>query len=76
MGGACSLHGRDEKCIQSFLSKNLKGKTHLYDLSIDGRIMLEWSLGEYNGKVWAGDMAQDRDQWWAVVNVVINLQIK
>jgi hypothetical protein len=31
--------------------EHLKGKDHLEDQGIDGRI-LEWILGKYNGKMW------------------------
>jgi hypothetical protein len=41
MGGTCRTHGRDEKCIQYFCLKNLKGD-HSEDLGVDGRIILEW----------------------------------
>jgi hypothetical protein len=34
MYGACSAHGRDEKY--------LKGRVHLEDLDVDGRILLKW----------------------------------
>jgi hypothetical protein len=32
--------------------ENLKGRDHLEDLSIDGRIILELILGKYGRKVW------------------------
>jgi hypothetical protein len=35
------------------LAENLKGRDHLEDLGIDGRI-LEWILGKQGGKVWNG----------------------
>jgi len=35
-----------------FWLKNLKGRDHIEDLGIDGRIILEWDLG----KVWTGCM--------------------
>jgi len=58
MGGASSTHGRDEKCVL-----NLRGRDHSED---DLReIKLE-------GADWM-HMAQDRDQWRAAVNTVINL---
>jgi hypothetical protein len=57
-----------------FLSENLKGRDHLEELGIDGNIILD--LGEI---VWEGvnwiHMAQDREQWWALVNVVMNLWV-
>jgi hypothetical protein len=27
MGGACSMHGRDEKCVQNFYQKTRKEET-------------------------------------------------
>jgi hypothetical protein len=33
--------------------RNLKGRDHLEDISIDGNIILEWKWG---GKVWTGRM--------------------
>jgi hypothetical protein len=35
-------------------SENLKGSDNLEDLGVDGRIIFEWSLGKYGGKVWTG----------------------
>jgi hypothetical protein len=32
--------------------KNLKGRDHLADLGVDGRIIAEWILGKQVGKVW------------------------
>jgi hypothetical protein len=39
MGRACSIHGRDEKCIQNFI---VKAGEHLGELGIDGRLILKW----------------------------------
>jgi hypothetical protein len=36
-----SMHGRDEKCTQIFLSENLKGRDYMKDSSVDGKIILE-----------------------------------
>jgi len=33
---------------------NLKGKDHLEDIGIHRKIILEWSLEKYIGKVWTG----------------------
>jgi hypothetical protein len=34
-------HMRDEKCIQNFLSENLKDRQHVEHQGVDGRIILE-----------------------------------
>jgi hypothetical protein len=43
MGGACSTHG--EMTNTSFWLVNLKGRSHLKDLGVDGKIILDWILG-------------------------------
>jgi hypothetical protein len=37
-----------------FWLTNLEGRDHVEDLGIAGRIILEWILGNYGGKVWTG----------------------
>jgi hypothetical protein len=37
--------------------------------------LLEWVLKKYVGSIRIGFMAQDRDQWWAVVGAVMNLWV-
>jgi hypothetical protein len=44
--GSCSKHGTDEKCIQDFGRKILKGRDHSEDLGADGKIILEWFFGK------------------------------
>jgi hypothetical protein len=34
----------------------LKGRDRSEDLGIDGRIIFEWILGKYGGKLWTGFM--------------------
>jgi len=48
---------------------------HIENLDIDGKIILEWVIEKYGGKVWPAFMAQDRDQYQAVVSVVVNFQV-
>jgi hypothetical protein len=40
LGGACSMHGRDKNAY-SILVGNLKGRDHLENLGLDGKIVLE-----------------------------------
>jgi hypothetical protein len=37
-----------------FSLENMKGRDHSEDLGIDGKIILEWVLGIWGGKVWIG----------------------
>jgi len=41
MGGACSMYGGEEKCIQGFTGGNLSEPDHLEDPGIDGRVILK-----------------------------------
>ena len=53
-----------------------EGKDHLEEPSIDGKIILRWIFRKWD--VWGMDwieLAQDRDRWRAVVNVVMNLWV-
>jgi hypothetical protein len=46
------------------------------DLGVDGRIILERYLKEIGwGDMGCVYLAQDRDQWRAVVNTVMNLRV-
>jgi hypothetical protein len=56
MGGACSTHYTEikKKMRTKFLSENLKGTYHADDLGVDGKVILEWILGKYGGKMWTG----------------------
>jgi hypothetical protein len=55
---------------------NLRGRDHLRDPGIDGRIALRRIFRKWD--VWGMDwieLAQDRDSWRAVVNAVMNLPV-
>jgi hypothetical protein len=60
-----------------FWLENLKGRDHSQDLGRDGKIILEWILRKWIG--WEGmdwiHWAQERDQWGALVHLVINLLV-
>jgi hypothetical protein len=39
-----------------FWSGRLKGRDRLKDVGVDGKIILEWILRKYCGKIWTGCM--------------------
>ena len=54
MGGACSAHGGEERCIQSFGAGNLRERDHLGDPGVNGRIILRWIYRKWDMGVWTG----------------------
>jgi hypothetical protein len=54
---------------------NLKERDHLKVPGIEGRIIFRWILRKCEGDMDCIDLAQDRDRWWVLVNVVMNLQV-
>jgi hypothetical protein len=58
-------------CTQ-FVWEDLRERDHLHDLCVDGRIILKWSFVQSGGMDWI-DVAQNRDRWRALVNVVVNV---
>jgi hypothetical protein len=52
ISGTCGTHRTAEKCIQNFGQENLKGRDHMEDIGIDVKIILEWILWKYDGKLW------------------------
>jgi hypothetical protein len=64
---------RQMRNAYSILVRKLKRRDHLEDIGVDGRIILEWVLEKYGVKIvdWM-HLAQDKDQWRALVNTVIN----
>jgi hypothetical protein len=66
---------RGETCT-GFWWESPKGRDHLKDQGVDGRMGQELTLGRLVGG-WVEwiHLAQDRDRWRAVVNAVMNLRV-
>jgi len=73
MGGACGAYGGGERCARVLVEKP-EGKRPLGDPDIDGRIILRWIFGKWEGGDWM-ELAQDRDRWRALVNTVMNFRV-
>jgi hypothetical protein len=54
-----------------FWLENLKGRDHLEDLGVDGKIILQWKCRGCE----LDSSAQDGDRWQALVNTVMNLWV-
>jgi hypothetical protein len=49
MGGACSTDERNS----NFWSENMKERDPR-EIGVEGKLMLEWILGKYGGRLWTG----------------------
>ena len=65
MEWACRTYGRVDECIQSLVWKP-KGKAHLENLGVDGRISTCDSKKSH-WRVYRSDLAQEWDKWRALV---------
>jgi hypothetical protein len=54
---------------------SLREGDQLEYLDVDGMIILKWILEKWEGPMEWIDLAEGRDRWWVVVNVVMNLRI-
>jgi hypothetical protein len=75
MGRASCAHGSDEKHVKNLVGKNLKGRDPSKDLGVDGdNIRMDLREIGWKGMDWI-HLANGRDQWRALVNTIMNLQI-
>jgi hypothetical protein len=75
MGGTCGTYGRQERCINRIFVGGLREGDHLEDPGVDVRIILRRIFKKWDG-AWTGiHVAQYRDTWQVLVNVVMNLRV-
>ena len=76
MGGACSIYGGEWRCIQGFggvtWRKETTWKMQAYRWEDNIKMYLQEVVCE--GIDWI-DMAENRDSWRGLVNVVMNLWV-
>ena len=54
---------------------NLRGRDHLEDPSVDGRIIVKWNFRKLEGGMDWIDLDQNQDGWRALVNAVMKLRV-
>ena len=54
---------------------NVRGRDHLEDPGVDGMLILDGSSKSVIGAMNWIDLAQDRDNWRAVLNAAMNLRV-
>jgi len=73
MGWACGAYG-EGRGVQRVLVGKPEGKRPLGDLDVDGRIILRWIFGKWEG--WRLDgVGSGWDRWRALVNTVMNFRV-
>jgi hypothetical protein len=71
MGWACDTYGKTGEVQTGFWWADPPG-----NIGVNGRIILKWTFMKWDvGSVDRIELAQDRDRWRALVNVVMNLRV-
>ena len=65
----------ERRGVYRVLVGNPRGRAHLEDPGIDGKIILRWIFRMWKGGMDWIDLAQDRGRWRAMVNVVMNFRV-
>jgi len=75
ISGARSAYGGEEKCIQGFGGETL-GKEATWETRawIGDNVKMDLHEVGCGGRDW-NELAQDRDRWQALVNVVMNFRV-
>jgi hypothetical protein len=73
--GECSVYEVRGEVHTGFWWGNLRKREHLEDPGVNGRKILRRIFRKLVGGMGWIDLAQDRDRWRALVNVVMNLRV-
>jgi hypothetical protein len=68
------VHIRRSGMLVEFMWESQKETYHQVELDVGSRIILSWILKKWNGMDWI-PLAQDREQWMTLVNMVLNLRV-
>ena len=74
MGNIYDMYGGKKKYIQGFCGESL-GQETTSNTQTYGRIILKWISDKWDGGMDWINLAEDRDRWCQIVNVVTNLRI-
>jgi hypothetical protein len=72
MARACNVG--EENHIYMYVMGGKDGRKEPPEIPRHGWIVLIWILEEWGGVNWTG-LGQDRDQWRALVNAIMNLRV-
>jgi hypothetical protein len=75
MSGTCNTYGGKREVHTGFWWGDLREGDHLVDPGVVGRIILKQIFKKLDGGMNWIELAQDRDRWRALVNVVMNLRV-